>query len=166
MQKEVPVQLPISAIIILVFWTIIATPSGVIQFPVFSSFAIIITFYLCYILKAIPKRYFSIIQLLRYGIWILKEIILSSIDITKVIWGREIKVESRNFEVVTEFKQNDPLLIIYANSITLTPGTYTINTEGSRLKLNALSANTMRDIKSRRMERKIQEIFASDTTNS
>ena len=56
--------------------------------------------------------------------------------------------------------QNTELgVVIYANSITLTPGTVTLSTEDNKLLVHALDIKFMRDLQDGTMDRKVGEII-------
>ena len=50
-------------------------------------------------------------------------------------------------------------MVIYANSITLTPGTVTLSTEDNKLLVHALDIKFMRDLEDGTMDRKVGEII-------
>jgi multicomponent Na+:H+ antiporter subunit E len=73
-----------------------------------------------------------------YWPWLLKEIVKSSIDVSRVILQRRMHIHPSVFTV--RGRQRTELgLVIFANSITLTPGTATIALDGDRLTVHALT---------------------------
>ena len=58
--------------------------------------------------------------------WLLKEIWLSAISVVKVIWSPKMSINPV-FERITTMQQTEAGRVLYANSITLTPGTYTVD---------------------------------------
>lgn len=77
-------------------------------------------------------------RLIRYYVYLGKEIILSNLDVVKRILkpGQSISPALVTLPVV---KRTDLSKVIYANSITLTPGTVTINLDDDGLLIHALS---------------------------
>jgi multicomponent Na+:H+ antiporter subunit E len=73
-----------------------------------------------------------------YWPWLLKEIVKSSIDVSKVILQRRMPIHPSIF-VVRGTQRSDLGLVIFANSITLTPGTVTIALDGDLLTVHALT---------------------------
>lgn|SRR5690606_24161062 len=75
-------------------------------------------------------------RLLRFWAWLFKEIVLSNIDVTKrVLTGR---ISPRMVKVPAP-QQTDLGLAIYANAITLTPGTVSIEVTSESIEAHALS---------------------------
>lgn len=78
------------------------------------------------------------IRTLLYWPWLLKEIVISSIDVSKVILQRRMPINTSIFTVRGRQK-TDLGLVIFANSITLTPGTVTLELDGDLLSVHALT---------------------------
>lgn len=76
---------------------------------------------------------------LLYWPWLLKEIIKSSIDVSKVILQRRMPIQPSVF-TVRGTQKSELGLVIFANSITLTPGTVTVALDGHLLSVHALTA--------------------------
>ena len=91
---------------------------------------------------------------LYYFLWLLKEIARSSINVTKIIWSRNLKLNPKADWIHTKLKA-DIKKVIYANSITLTPGTVTINLEDDKLFVHSLEEDGLKDLENGTMENKI-----------
>lgn len=76
---------------------------------------------------------------LLYWPWLMKEIVKSSIDVSLVILHRRMPIRPSVF-TVRGTQRSDLGLVIFANSITLTPGTVTMELEGDLLTVHALTA--------------------------
>ncbi len=83
---------------------------------------------------------FNIFKLLRYAIFLVIEIYKSGISIIPVIFTGTAKPGV--VEIHTELESNI-LLVILCNSITLTPGTITLDIQGHRLLVLWLNPKTM-----------------------
>ena len=92
-----------------------------------------------------------------YLIWLLVEIAKSNWLVTKVILARIMPIRQNLFEVPYTQK-SDLGQVIFANSITLTPGTLTIETEAGDFLVHALSYSPtdMDDLAD--MDRRVSEI--------
>ncbi len=75
---------------------------------------------------------------LRYWPWLLKEIIRSSIDVSWVILHRNMPIHPSIF-TVRAGQKTELGRVIFANSITLTPGTVTVGLDGDLLTVHALT---------------------------
>lgn len=96
-------------------------------------------------------------NLLRYILWLAKEIFLSSIMITKIIWNKNIIISPRLEFIPTDLK-NDRARVIYANSITLTPGTISVYLEKDKILVHSLTKEGLNLLP---MEQEIKKIFNS-----
>jgi len=78
------------------------------------------------------------LKLFTYCFWLIKEILKSNITVTKTILSPEINVKQNMFDVPLSPK-SEAAQVIFANSITLTPGTITVETEKKSLLVHALN---------------------------
>lgn len=92
-----------------------------------------------------------------YIFWLLKEIGKSNWAVTKVILSRAMPIKQNLFEVPYT-QQSDLGQVIFANSITLTPGTLTIETESGDFLVHSLNYNTEDAEALRDMDRRVTEI--------
>lgn len=76
-------------------------------------------------------------RLVFYFIWLLGEIAKATWAVTRVIMAPEAKTRQHLF-AVRQSQKSDLGQVIYANSITLTPGTITVETEPDRFIVHAL----------------------------
>ena len=78
-------------------------------------------------------------KLLTYCFWLIKEILKSNITVTKTILSpKKINVKQNMFDVPL-YPKSEAAQVIFANSITLTPGTITVETEKNSLLVHALN---------------------------
>jgi multicomponent Na+:H+ antiporter subunit E len=96
------------------------------------------------------------LRLLRYYIFLGKEIIKANIDVIKriIIPGQSI---SPQVITLPASKKTDLSKVIYANSITLTPGTVTLELSGDEIKVHALSKEGAEDLQSGEMARAVPD---------
>lgn len=73
-----------------------------------------------------------------YMPWLAKEIVVSNIDVTKTILSPDMNLK-RNMIEVSADQKTEIGRVVLANSITLTPGTVSVNMEGDRILVHALS---------------------------
>lgn len=90
-------------------------------------------------------------------IWLIKEIILANIDVALRIWLRPNSI-SPSVGKLTLSQTTDLGRVIYANSITLTPGTVTIELEDDQLVVHALSTEGLEELRQGEMDRRVKEI--------
>ena len=96
------------------------------------------------------------LRLLRYYFFLGKEIILANIDVIKRIItpGRSI---SPQIFTIPASKKTDLSKVIYANSITLTPGTVTLDLTGDEIKVHALCKEGAEDLQSGKMAKAVPD---------
>lgn len=94
-------------------------------------------------------------RLLRYYLFLGKEIIVANIDVIKKI----LKPATISPEIFTlpASKQSVLSKVVYANSITLTPGTVTLELSDDELKIHALSKGAADDLKTGNMAKAVPD---------
>lgn len=78
------------------------------------------------------------IPILRYWLWLLVEIIKANIDVARLILAPKLALSPRVVRVKAT-QPTDMGVVIYANSITLTPGTVTVDIDGDDLLVHAIT---------------------------
>ena len=96
------------------------------------------------------------LRLLRYFVFLAKEIVIANLDVVKRVLmpGRSI---SPQIIQIPHNKKTDLGKVIYANSITLTPGTVTVELTDKNIKVHALSKDGADELQTGRMENKVPE---------
>jgi multicomponent Na+:H+ antiporter subunit E len=85
--------------------------------------------------------------------WLLKEIFVANVAVAKVILDPKLPISPRM--VVFHGSQTSDLgRVLYANSITLTPGTITTGVEGQDFQIHALSAADLETDEEDQMDRR------------
>ena len=92
-----------------------------------------------------------------YGFWLLKEIFISNIDVCKRILNPKLPISPRLVKI-TSTQRNDLARTAYANSITLTPGTISIDVEGKDIEVHALSEVGVNGLATGDMDKRITEV--------
>lgn len=90
-----------------------------------------------------------------YLIWLLKEVFVSAIDVSIRVWQKKPDI-SPTLEFIPTSQTSDVAKALYANSITLTPGTVCINVVKDKLEVHALTKEGMKDLKMGNMDKRIQ----------
>ena len=90
----------------------------------------------------------------QYAPWLIKEIIKSNIAVTKIILSRKMKLQ-RNLIEVGANQKSALGRVILANSITLTPGTVSVNMKNDRIVVHALSFAGAEEDLSGEMDRRV-----------
>ena len=90
-----------------------------------------------------------------YWPWLIKEIVMANIDVAKAILRSS--VQPGVFDV-TATQSSELGRVIYANSITLTPGTVTIALEEDRLTVHGLTRTARDGVESGEMDRRVTKL--------
>ena len=77
-----------------------------------------------------------------YWSWLAKEIFKANIDVSKVILSPRMKLSPRMVRVPLS-QSTELATVIYANSITLTPGTVSVEIEGNEIIVHTLTQELM-----------------------
>jgi multicomponent Na+:H+ antiporter subunit E len=99
------------------------------------------------------------VHFVKYWVWLAKEIIVSNIAVTKLVLSREIKISPSIFRVPA-VNLSELLRVTYANSITLTPGTVSIDVGDDWIEVHALTDKTRSDLLAGRMGERVRTIGA------
>lgn len=78
------------------------------------------------------------LRLFTYLPWLAKEIFWSNIDVAKHILSPKLSISPTLIEVEA-FQKSELGQVIYANSITLTPGTVSVDISGGKVLVHALT---------------------------
>ena len=92
-----------------------------------------------------------------YSLWLIKEVILSNISVVKHIWlGNE--TISPVLTTIKSSQKTDMGKFIYANSITLTPGTVAVDLVGDQITVHALLRENIEALQAGEMDRRISRL--------
>ncbi len=93
-----------------------------------------------------------------YWFWLFKEIVKANIDVAKCVLFPGKYLEPSLFaSKVTQ--KSDLGKVVYANSITLTPGTVTVDLHDDTVLVHALTKGTADGVKSGDMDRRVTEVM-------
>lgn len=95
-----------------------------------------------------------------YWLWLLVEIVKSSLDVTRRIWSPSLPI-SPTMYILKVGQPGELGQVIYANSITLTPGTVTVRLDGGDILVHALTREMGEDLAGGEMDRRVTRLEAS-----
>ncbi|WP_448567390.1 Na+/H+ antiporter subunit E [Thalassotalea ganghwensis] len=145
------------------FWLLL---SGFLQ-PLLLSFGLISVVTVVWVIKRMddvdqqPKEVSTGRRVFRYFLWLLSEIIRSSYHVTKLIWGPADSI-SPSLSKVSAAKVPYDTRVLYANSITLTPGTLAVDLEGDEITVHALQKRSIKRLQKGDMENKLKKIWGEN----
>lgn len=85
-----------------------------------------------------PPTYLNWLKFIAYAPWLIKEIMVAAWDVSKRIIHPKLPISPTLVEFAPS-QTTDAGLVIHANSITLTPGTISVEVERGRFLVHALS---------------------------
>lgn len=151
------------AVVLSIFWLLL---SGFIE-PLLLSFGAISVVIVLLILKRMdkvenePGQIGTSIRLIRYTPWLIGQVFSSALHVTKLIWGSPDKVSPAIAKInVKDVPASSRVL--YANSITLTPGTLSVDLDENEVTVHALHRSSIDDLKEGQMEKKITGIWGEN----
>ena len=92
-----------------------------------------------------------------YLLWLIKEVLITNIAVAGCVWRGNSTI-SPEVITVTADQKTDLTKVIYANSITLTPGTVSIDLEGDQITVHALNKEFSRDLLTGEMNRRVCKV--------
>ncbi len=101
------------------------------------------------------------LRLVRYLPWLIWEIAKANVDVAFRILHPRLPISPRVFRVRAG-QRRDVGRVIYANSITLTPGTVSIDTQGDTITVHALTADAAEGVLNGRMDRNVCRLERGD----
>ena len=128
-----------------------------------GAFSCLLTLYITHRMGYIGSSAFSIrfgTRLLVYWGWLLKEIVRSSIGVARIVLDPRLPISPSVIEInVTVRYPNDQ--VILGNSITLTPGTTTLDAHEGTFIVHSLSERDAKSLLSGEMDRRVAALRPS-----
>ncbi len=97
------------------------------------------------------------LRLLRYWWWLGGQIVRSSLDVTRIVLDPKLPISPTIVDLEAESPHNFDQVVL-GNSITLTPGTLTIDVYRDVLKVHALTEDGAREILAGEMKRRVNGV--------
>ncbi len=95
---------------------------------------------------------------LRYAIWLVGQVLLSSVKVAKLVWSRNKALSPAVAKLpLTDIPDNNR--VRYANSITLTPGTLSIDIDDQHVTVHALEQESIEELQAGDMANKIATVL-------
>lgn len=104
-----------------------------------------------------PVNFIPGYRFFHYIAWLLGQVLLSNIDVARRIWDPQLPIDPCWQKLDT--KVSNPLeKTLYANSITLTPGTLTTDVGDDYFMIHSLSKQAVNELRQGEMQRRIMNI--------
>ena len=107
--------------------------------------------------ETVPLNF--VFRLIFYLPWLLREIFLANLDVAYRVWHPGRIIDPRIIKIPLETR-TDLGAVVYANSITLTPGTVTISVDQKKgeMLVHALSEKTAQDLCAGEMQKRVKKL--------
>ena len=149
------------------FWMVLSGRTET-KFIVYWLITEIVTTWVTYPLLLVPnkdgsKRYFvfgvSIPKFIMYFFWLMWQLVLANIDVLLATTAQELDIDPK--VVRFYFRADNPMAsVVLANSITLTPGTVTINvTDDGLYEIHALTKGAAAGVLDGSMQKKVADLY-------
>ena len=97
------------------------------------------------------------LRMIPYIPWLIWQVVKSNIDVAKRIWQKDLPITPTVITVPAS--QKTALgLVIHANSITMTPGTLSIDVEPGAIEVHALAKETLEELLDGEMDRRVRKL--------
>ncbi len=154
-------------ILLFAFWMIL-TGSLKTKFIIYGLITAAVTVWITYPLLLVPnkngnKKYFvfsvSPFKFIGYCVWLLWQLILANIDVLKATTSADLDIDPK--VVRFYFRADNPMAyVVLANSITLTPGTVTLNVDDDGLfEIHALTTGAAEGVLDGSFQKKAADLF-------
>ena len=139
------------------FWMI---NSGYLK-PMLLTFGVLSVVIVCGLTMRINSRdgetfpvIFPSLRLPGYIFWMIGQVVAANIDVIKRVWGGPTAISPVIIETPSSQK-TEVARVLYANSITMTPGTITLSVRGDILEVHALSREGAEQLQQGEMDRRV-----------
>ena len=148
----------IAAVLTFLFWFILSGHTE-LWLLLLGLASVSLTIFLSYRMNIMDREghpFHMTMRLLHYFLFLSKEIVIANLDVVKriLIPGRTI---SPQIIQIPHNKKTNIGKVIYANSITLTPGTVTMELTENKIKIHSLSKDGAENLQDGRMANKVPE---------
>lgn len=132
------------------------------QLLILGVISVAIVVLLAFRMRVVEHRsqpvYFRFIGILGYWGWLMWQIVLSNVDVCKRVWSRDLDIKP-TLRRIRATPDTEMGRVIYANSITLTPGTTAISfTPEDDILVHALHADSLHELEQGEMSDRIRKV--------
>ena len=161
------------AVILFAFWLLLLSGNTEIKFLTYGVLTALVTAWVTYPLLLIPneagtQKYFllgvSPVKLVLYLFWLFWQLVLANLDVLKATVRPEVEIAPRI--VKFRYRAENPIAkVCLANSITLTPGTVTLDVaEDGVFTVHALTDTAADGLKEGVMQKKVAWLLETPYT--
>jgi multicomponent Na+:H+ antiporter subunit E len=144
-----------------VFWVVL---SGHIE-PVFVGLGALSVGLVCWLSRraelSLPVRVTARLALLLpgYSLWLAKEVLVSAFGVARRVWSPRLALVP-TVAATLSGGLPEPAQVVYANSITLTPGTLSLEVGEDHIEVHSLDPAGIKSLHAGAMLRRVQRMWA------
>lgn len=112
-------------------------------------------------LKQVGRRTRVLLQLIPYTPWLCYKIFTAALHVARVVLSPKLPIKPALL-YHKSILRNERNKVLFANSVTLTPGTITVDLEGDTFIIHQLDDDSAGDVVSHGMEEKIRGLFGGE----
>lgn len=161
------VHMVVLALVLFAFWMVLSGRTET-KFVIYGILTAVVTTWITYPLLLIPnkdgsKRYYvfgvSLPKAVSYFFWLMWQLVLANIDVLLATTSQELDIDPK--VVRFRFRADNPMAsVVLANSITLTPGTVTMNvTDDGLYEIHALTVGAADGVLDGGMQKKVADLY-------
>lgn len=146
----------ILACILALFWMLLSGYTSVLLLTLGLASIVLVTWMVSRMdcVDNAPVRMLFSMKFFSYLGWLIWQVIVTNIDVAWRIWNPLLPIKPVSRKIKVSIK--DPLIkTIYANSITLTPGTVTTEVGEDYFVVQALNTESLDELEEGKMERRL-----------
>ena len=154
-------------IVLFAFWMVMSGRTET-KFIVYGVLTAAVVSWITYPLLLVPnkdnsKRYFVfgvfVPKFIGYFFWLMWQLVLANVDVLLATTSQEMAIDPKIVRFY--FRADNPMAtVVLANSITLTPGTVTVNvTDDGLYEIHALTPGAASGVLDGSMQKKVAELY-------
>ena len=154
-----PVRLPILALLLAVLWLLMSGHYDALLLGLGAA-SVVLVVWLARRMGVVDHEGVPLHQLPSaplYALWLAKEIVRSNLAVARRVLGPKVKIEPQVMRV-EGVESDDVGRMLYANSITLTPGTVTVDVGDKEMLVHALTEDSAEGLRSGEMRTRVQRV--------
>ncbi len=145
----------LTAVILFALWLVLSATFD----PAHVIIGALVSALIAWLNPALPHmRRLSWLAAIAYQPWLFGRILKSGLHVSRLILDPKLPISPELVRHQTKFK-SDGELVVLGNSITLTPGTVTVEVAPGELIVHAIDAASRKDLLDGRFEDKIGRVF-------
>ena len=104
-----------------------------------------------------PARWQLVLRSSLYLPWLVIEVVKANLSLSRIILSPRLRISPRLLRLKA-LQESELGQVIFANSITLTPGTVTLNLQDGELLVHALTAASAEELREGAMNRRVRSL--------